>query len=229
MDRVSLEANIRQETGKTGARRVRKGGRIPAIVYGRGRTSLAVAVASRTLRETLHTHAGLNVLIDLGIRADSSEDKQLVIIKDLQQDIFTHEIIHVDFQAISLEERLEAHVPVVLLGTPKGVVDGGVLEQHLREVLVECLPTQIPEHVEVDVAELTVGHALHAGDLAIPAGVTLLTPPGEVVATVQAPRAEEAPPAAAAPEAVPTEAVEGAPAPDEKAPEAAKKAPEEGE
>ena len=221
MERISLDVNIREGTGKTGARRVRKRGEVPAIVYGRGREPLPVAVGARALRDALHTHAGLNVLIDLGLPASRNQDKRLVIVKGLQRDIFTHEIIHVDFHAISLEETLEAHVPVVLLGTPKGVVEGGVLEQHLREILVECLPTQIPEHIEVDVGELTVGHALHAGDLKIPEGVTLLTPPGEVVATVQPPRVEEAPPAAAAvaPEAVPAEGPAPAVAPAEKAPE----------
>jgi large subunit ribosomal protein L25 len=221
MERISLDVNIREGTGKTGARRVRKRGEVPAIVYGRGREPLPVAVGARALRDALHTHAGLNVLIDLGLPASRNQDKRLVIVKGLQRDIFTHEIIHVDFHAISLEETLEAHVPVVLLGTPKGVVEGGVLEQHLREILVECLPTQIPEHIEVDVGELTVGHALHAGDLKIPEGVTLLTPPGEVVATVQPPRVEEAPPAAAAvaPEAAPAEGPAPAVPPAEKAPE----------
>lgn len=211
MERVNLSGTVRDGVGKSGARRLRRSGRVPAVVYGQGRESQAVAVEGKALKATLHTHAGLNVLIDLGIQSDGSEDKQLVMVKDLQRDLFTHDITHVDFHVISLEETLEVHVPVMLLGTPKGVVDGGVLEQHLREVLVECLPTQIPEHFEVDVSGLTIGHAIHAGELTIPEGVTLLTPTGEVVATVQQPRVEEAPAAPAAAEAVPAEgeAVEG--------------------
>jgi len=229
MERANLDASVRPGKGKTGARRVRKGGQVPAIVYGHGRESLAVTVEAKALRATLHTHAGLNVLIDLDIRSNGTADKQLVIVKELQRDIFTHDILHVDFQAISLEETLEAHVPVVLVGTPKGVVDGGVLDQHLREVLVECLPTLIPERIEVDVGGLTVGHAIHAGELTIPERVTLLTPPGEVVATVLAPRVEEVPtPAVAAPEAAAAPEAEGAVVPAEKAAEKAPtKAPED--
>ncbi len=209
MERVTLAAAVRDGVGKSGARRLRKSGQVPAVVYGQGRESQAVAVEGKALKATLHTHAGLNVLIDLGIQGDGNEDKQLVIVKDLQRDIFTYDITHVDFHVISLEETLEAHVPVILLGTPKGVVDGGVLEQHLRDVLVECLPTQIPEHFEVDVSGLTIGHAIHAGELTIPENVTLLTPTGEVVATVLQPRVEEVPAAPAAAEAVPAEAAEG--------------------
>lgn len=229
MERVSLDASVRQWKGKTGARRLRKGGQVPAVVYGHGRESVVLSVESKALRAALHTHAGMNVLIDLDIRANGAADKQLVVVKELQRDIFTHDVIHVDFQAISLEESLEAHVPIVLVGTPKGVVDGGVLDQHLREVLVECLPTLIPEHIELDVSELVVGRAIHAGELKIPAGVTLLTQPGEVVATVLAPRVEEVPaPAAAVPEAAAV-APEAAPAPEKAAEKAPAKAPAEDE
>ncbi|MDQ7849141.1 MAG: 50S ribosomal protein L25 [Armatimonadota bacterium] len=210
MERVSLEASVRQHTGKEGARRLRRAGAVPAVVYGRGREPVAVAVESRALRTALHTHAGTNVLIDLDIRVDGGADRQLVMVKELQRDIFSQEIIHVDFQAISLEETLEAHVPVVLVGTPRGVTEGGLLDQHLREVLVECLPTQIPERLEVDVGELRVGQAVHAGELKMPEGVTLLTPPGEVVATVLAPRVEEAPPTAPPAEAAAAPAPEAA-------------------
>lgn len=226
MERVILAVTVRNGLGKSGARQLRKSGRVPAVVYGQGRQSQAVAVDSKALKTTLHTHAGLNVLIDLGIQADGGEDKQLVMVKDLQRNIFTHDITHVDFHVISLEETLETHVPVILLGTPKGVIDGGVLEQHLREVLVECLPTQIPEHFEVDVSGLTIGHALHAGELTIPEGVTLLTATGQVVATVLQPRVEEAPAAPAAAEVVPAEAAEGEAAEGEKPSAAPAKGPE---
>ncbi len=228
MERVNLDVSVREAKGKTGARRLRKDGRVPAVVYGHGREPVAVAVEWKALRQALHTHAGMNALIDLDIRTNGTAEKQLVIVKELQRDIFTHDIIHVDFQAISLEETLEAHVPVLLVGTPKGVVDGGVLDQHLREVLVECLPTRIPEHIEIDVSALTVGHAIHVGELTVPEGVTLLTPLGEVVATVLAPRVEEVPaPAAAAPEAA-VAAPEGAP-PAAEAEKAPAKAPTEEE
>ena len=217
MERVTLKAQVRDGVGKGVARSLRRQGLIPAVVYGRGRAPKPVAVEARALSEALHTHAGMNVLIDLEVPGGNGGEPTVVIVKDTQRDIFRKDLIHVDFHAISLTETLEMHVPVVLKGIPKGVAEGGVVEQHLRVVLVECLPTQVPEQFELDVTELLVGRSLHASDLVIPEGVKLVTPPDEVMVTVVAPRVhEEAAPAAAAPaEGVPAE---GAPAAPEVAP-----------
>jgi large subunit ribosomal protein L25 len=146
-------------------------------------------------------------------------------------------LIHVDFHAISLTDTIEMHVPVVLTGTAKGVAEGGVVEQHLREVLVECLPTQVPDQFELDVTELLVGRSLHASDLVVPDGVRLVTAPEHVVVAVVAPRVvEEAPAAAAVPAegaaaAAPAEgAVAAAPAADASAEKAEKtERPEKGD
>ncbi len=216
MERVALKAQVRDGVGKGVAHSLRRQGLIPAVVYGRGRVPKPIAVEARALSDALRTHAGMNVLIDLEVPGDGG-DAAVVIIKETQRGIFRKDLIHVDFHAISLTETLEMNVPVALKGIPKGVAEGGVVEQHLRLVLVECLPTQIPEQFELDVTELLVGRSLHASDLVIPEGVKLVTPPDEVVVTVVEPRVhEEAAPAAAA---VPAEGVpaEGAPA----APEAA--------
>jgi len=206
MERIALEAHVR-DAGKSMVRRLRRTGKVPGVVYGRTVEARPVTVDAKSLRAALHTQAGLNVLIDLSIRLDGNEDSRVVRVKDLQRDIFTHEITHVDFHAISLTETLEANVPVHLTGTPKGIGDGGVLEHHLREVLVECLPTQIPESFQVDVSGLDIGDAIHVSELTMPEGVTLLTPPGEVIATVLAPRKEEEPVPVEA--AAPTAAVPG--------------------
>jgi large subunit ribosomal protein L25 len=225
VERVTLKAQVRDGVGKGAARSLRRAGAIPGIVYGRGRDPRPVAVEGRALAAALHTHAGLNVLIDLDLGGASGEPT-VVMVREVQRDIFRHQPIHVDFHAISLTERLEAHVPIVLRGTAKGVAEGGVVEHILRDVLVECLPTQIPEQFELDVTELVVGRSLHASDLTVPEGVTLLTPPEDVIVTVVAPRVieeEVAAPAAAA--AVP-EGVPGAPAAEAPAPEAAE--PEKG-
>jgi large subunit ribosomal protein L25 len=136
------------------------------------------------------------------------------MIKEVQRDIFRHQPIHIDFHAISLTDRRQFHVPVALQGVPRGVADGGVVEHHLREVLVECLPTQIPEQLSLDVSDLVVGRSLHASDLIVPEGVTLRTAPDEVVVTVVAPRVhEEAAPAAVAEGAPPAEGAPAAPVP----------------
>ena len=205
MERVTLKAQVRDGVGKGPARGLRRRGLVPAVVYGRGRQPQPVAVEAGALLQALHTHARMNVLIDLDV--PNGGEPTVVIVKDTQRDIFRKALIHVDFHAISLTETLEMHVPVVLRGIAKGVAEGGVVEQHLREVLVECLPTQVPEQFELDVTELLVGRSLHASDLVVPERVKLVTPPDEVVVTIVAPRVvEEAAPAAAA---VP---VEGAPA-----------------
>lgn len=229
MERVGLKGQVRDGTGKGVARSLRRGGAVPAILYGRGRTPQPIAVDGRALTAVLQTHAGRNVLIDLELGGDGRGEPTTVMVKEIQRDIFRHQPIHVDFHAISLTERLETRVPIILKGTAKGIAEGGVVEQHLREVLVECLPTQIPEQFELDVSELVIGRSLHASDLFMPEGVTLVTPPEEVVVAVVAPKVvEEAAPAAA--EAVPVEGVPAEGVPAEGAPEAtpaaAEKAPE---
>jgi len=216
MERVTLKARVRHGLGKGAARSLRRGGFVPGVVYGRGRQPQAVAVEARALDAALHTHAGRNVLIDLDVvdGGDGGREPTTVVVKDTQRDIFRRQLMHVDFHAISLTDTIEMSVPVVLKGISKGVSEGGILEHHLREVRVECLPTQIPDEIILDVTELQVGRSLHASDLTIPQGVKLLSSPDEVVVTCLTPRVHE--------EAAPAAAVESAPA--EGAPAAAPEA-----
>ncbi|MDR7482753.1 MAG: 50S ribosomal protein L25 [Armatimonadota bacterium] len=207
MERVALKAQARAGVGKGVARALRRQGMVPGVLYGHGRAPRPLAVDARALNAVLRTHAGLNVLIDLEVAGNG--EPATVMVKEVQRDLFRHEPIHVDFCAVSLSATLQAHVPIVLKGVPKGVAEGGVVEHHLREALVECLPTQIPDSLEVDISALGVGRSLHASDLTPPEGVRLLTPPEEVVVTVVAPRVHEEAPAAA-PEAAP--AAPGVPA-----------------
>lgn len=211
MERLTLSAQVRDGVGKGVARSMRRRGLVPAVVYGRDRGPMPVAVDGRALASALQTQAGLNVLIDLDVTGGA--EPATVMVKELQRDVFKQQIIHADFHAISLTETIETRVRVVLRGASKGLAEGGIVEHHLRDVLVECMPTLIPERLDLDITELGVGHSLHASDLVVPGGVTLLTPPDEVIVTIVAPRVhEEAAPAAAV-------AVEGAPA--AAAPEAA--------
>lgn len=217
MERMTLDATRREGLGKGHVRKLRRTGQIPAIVYGRGVDPTPVAVDARQLRAVLHTQAGMNVLIDLAV-GDGGPAGRTVMVKDVQRDIFRKDtIIHVDFHTIDLTEKVEAHVPLVFKGQPRGVVDdGGIFEVHLREVLVECLPTQIPGHIDVDISALGIGDSLHVSDLTIPAEATLVSEPEQVIATVVAPKEEEVPvpAAAAAPEAAAAvPAAESAPAP----------------
>jgi large subunit ribosomal protein L25 len=215
MERVNLEAKVRTGTGTGQVKKLRRAGQVPAVIYGRGIDATAVAVDAKALRGALHTTAGMNVLIDLTI-GDGAQATRTVMVKDVQRDIFRRDIIHVDFTTVNLTETVEAHVPIVFKGTPKGVTeDGGVFQAHLREVVVECLPMQIPERIEFDVSDLPLGKSVHVSDLVLPADVTLVTESEEVVATVVAPRVVEEEVPAAAPEAAaaaaaPAEAAEGA-------------------
>lgn len=202
MERVNLEASRRAGTGKGAVRKLRRAGQVPAVVYGRGIAPTPIAIEAKALRNALHTAAGMNVLIDLAI-GDGADGGRTVMVKALQRDIFRKDIIHVDFHTIDLTQKVETHVPLAFTGQAKGVVEnGGIFETHLREIIVECLPTQIPEHIDVDISALVIGRSLHVSDLVMPAEVTLVTDPGEVIATVVAPKAEVVEAPAAVPEAV---------------------------
>ncbi len=193
MERVNLGAVVRTATGKNAVKQVRKDGFVPAILYGRAREPLALAVARKDLLGALAT-GGRNVLIDLRVGRTGDEESNTVMIAEIQRDQLRREILHVDLHQISLTEKLEARVPVMLAGTPEGVASGGgILEHHLREVVVRCLPTEIPDHLTLDVAALGVGDSLHVRDLSVAEGTEVLTPPEEVLVSVVAPKEEEVP------------------------------------
>lgn len=201
MERVALAAKRRSDLGTGRVARLRRDGQIPGIVYGRGRDPVPVAVDAKALRAALHTQAGQNVLIDLAI-ASGDRSSQTVMVKELQRDIFVRDIIHVDFYTVDLAQKVEARVPITFVGQAAGIAEGGVFEVHLREIVVECLPTQIPEHIDVNVSELAIGDSIHVRALVVPSEVTVVTLPEEVVATVVLPKVvEEVAPAAAPPEA----------------------------
>lgn len=163
----------------------RREGRIPAVVYGHRRQSEAISVDAAAFSQVLG-HGG-NVLINLAI----GDAQDTVMIKDIQRHPLRGHILHVDFLAVALDELLTASVPLVIVGDALVMDAGGIVQHQLREVEVECLPAQVPGHITVDVAHLTVGEHVAAGDLQMPPGVKLMTAPDEVVVTVVAPRVAE--------------------------------------
>jgi len=218
MERISLSAVLRVDVGKNAVKRVRKAGLVPAVLYGRNRTPVALAIDRRALAGALQTEAGRNVLIDLQVKRDGEETSDTVMIAEIQHDHLRRRVLHVDLHQISLTEKIEVRIPIVLAGIPEGVADGGgILEQHLRELVVRCLPAAIPEHVTASVQGLRLGASLHVRDLPLQEGLEIVTAPEGVIAAVVAPKEEEvaapAEPAAAAaePELVGKEA---APAPE---------------
>jgi large subunit ribosomal protein L25 len=161
----SLKTERRSDVGKGVARKLRMTGRIPAVYYGRGEAPIPLVVGLKELEEVIHTAEGSNVIVDLRVGGDASPERK-ALIREIQRDPVGGNILHLDLQHISLTEQIIVEVPIVLLGTPAGVKDGGgILEHLLREVEVECLPADIPSRLEVDVSALLIGDSLHVSDL----------------------------------------------------------------
>lgn len=201
MQRVTLEVERRRELGKSAVRKLRRADRVPGVLYGRGIEPLPVTADLRALEGTLQKAAGGHVLLDVVVREDGQQRNELAMLQDVQRDVLTRRILHVDLHRVSLTEKVHTRLPVVLRGEAPGVRAGGVLEFLRHEVEVSGLPADLPDHLELDVSSLAVGHSLHVRDLQVPPGVTVLTPPDETLVTVLAPAvpAEEAPAAEEAP------------------------------
>jgi len=190
MDRVKLVVSPRDVDGSREARRLRRRGLIPAVIYGSGNPAVSVAVEQHALRDALATGAGLHAVLDVMIEGQTQP--HVAIVKEYEIDKVKHFMTHVDFQEINLTEAIESNVTVTLVGTPAGVrLDGGVLDVVTREVLVSALPTDMPEHLTLNVDELAVGDVARVSDLAVPADVTILDDLDEVICSVLAPRVEE--------------------------------------
>jgi large subunit ribosomal protein L25 len=183
---VSLEATPRSDVGKGVARKLRTGGRVPGVYYGRGEESIPLTVALKDLEAVIESAEGSNVIVDLKLSGTAAKDRK-ALIREIQRHPVAGLILHLDLQHISLTERIVVEVPIVLVGTPLGVKDGGgILEHLLREVEVECLPTDIPSKLEVDVSALQIGDSLHVSDLKVERG-EILTEAGRAIAAVVPP------------------------------------------
>jgi large subunit ribosomal protein L25 len=183
---VVLKGARREEVGKGFTRRLRQAGSIPAVYYGRGETPVPLAVQAKDLDTILQGAAGSNVIVDLKVEGDAAADRK-ALLREIQRHPVKGNILHVDLQHISLSERITVEVPVVLVGVPTGVKDGGgILEHLLRDVEVECLPTDIPEKLTVDVSHLNIGESVHVSDL-VAEKATILTEAERTVASVVPP------------------------------------------
>ncbi len=210
MDAV-LEATARETIGKNEARRTRRSGKVPAVLYGGTGASDAapstpIAVDPKALLKILHSESGANTLISL--KLDGASDTR-VLVKEYQLDPITHQLLHADFYRIAMDKVLQVTIPVVVKGEPKGVKQqGGILEFVRREIEIECLPADIPEHVEIDVSELLLHEGIRLRDVATDPKWTPVTELDSLLVHVIAPKVEEAPApaeAAAAPVAAAAE------------------------
>ena len=192
MKTIELQAKPRITDGTRKARAVRRNEGVPAIVYGHGMKPLSVVVPERAFLKAIHTKAGANVLITLQVEGVTLKESTCRI-KAIQNNPVTDKIDHVDFMVISLTEKIIVKVPVILhrVEEAPGVKEGGVIDLVHREIEVECLPTQIPEKIDIDAKEMKINDAIHVQALVLPAGVKCMLPVDEVVLAVHAPRLEE--------------------------------------
>jgi large subunit ribosomal protein L25 len=216
-DTSTLEAQPRTPGTKNDARRVRRDGRIPAVVYGAGKSAVPVAVDPRQVSRILHSETGHNSVFDLAL--DGEKTKAMIV--DWQYEPIKGSLLHIDLKRIAMDQKLRVNVPIELIGEPAGVKQqGGLLEQIVREVEVECLPADIPNVIELNVAELVFGVVLRVADLPKNDKVRLVTDADQPVAHIISIKEE----VVATPEAV---AGEAAAAPAE--PEVIKKGKQETE
>src|SRR6266576_5210911 len=225
---VKLKAEPRTNVGRSAVRQLRARGLIPAVIYGGKDKPQPLQVAARDIN-TLMSHAsGENVLVELEITGDGSTRTALV--QEVQHSPVGGEIRHVDFHAISMDQMIQAEVPLEAMGTAVGVKTfGGLLEQSLRALAIECLPADLPDRITVDVSQLNIGDSIHVRDIQLPSGVTAKVQSDLTAFSVVAPVVEEEPivaeaeAAAAGPEVITEKKEEGeaagaAPAAKEKAP-----------
>lgn len=195
MSVIQLKGQRREAIGKGGARKARAAGHIPAVVYGHGETPMPLTIEAREFELAMRTHKGGNAIVNLAVTGASDVT---ALVRDVQYDPVSREVLHLDFQHISLTEEITVEVPVHFVGVPTGVKDGGGILEHLvRELEIRCLPTAIPSRIDVDVTALAVGQNLHVRDISA-TGFTIVTDGDVTVAAVVAPAAEEAAPVAAA-------------------------------
>ena len=203
---ATLEATRRDTIGKNEARRTRRGGLVPAVLYGAtsdgARNATPIAVNPRALLRILHSESGANTLISLQLAGGGDAR---VLVKDYQLDPVTHAVLHADFYRVAMDKVIQVTIPVIVKGEPKGVKQqGGVLEFIRREIEIECLPGDIPENVEVNVDELMLHQGVRVRELAINPKWKPVSDPDMMLVHVIMPKAEEAPAAADAAAAAPT-------------------------
>jgi large subunit ribosomal protein L25 len=194
MEEIFLDAEVREEVGRSKVGDLRQKGFIPAVVYAQGKEALPLKIGHKAFLGLVHQYRIESMVINLKIKDDKKNKPRACLIKEMQYDPVHGEIIHVDFNEISLTKAIKVNVPVVAKGEPVGVKqEGGSLEHILWEIEVECLPTDIPKNFEVDVSQLKIGDSVHIKDLVVPEKVKVLNDIGAIVLSVAAPMKEEVP------------------------------------
>ncbi len=183
----TLKANKREETGSGAAKRLRRAGIVPGVVYGAAQRTYAVQVDAKLFGDLLREQSSDNFLVNLEIEG-AQEKTKLAMVQAIQHDPLSGGIVHVDFHAVKENETVHANLPIELTGTSIGVKNGGVLEHQLHSIEVHCRPADLPEKLELDITNLGVGDAAHVSDLVMPSGVETHMDADVVVVIITEPR-----------------------------------------
>jgi large subunit ribosomal protein L25 len=188
MATASLSAKARSDRGKGVARKLRAAGEVPGVIYGHGREPQSLTVNAREFGRLAERVRITSTVIELALEGKTAR----TLIRELQRDPIKRTVIHIDFQELVAGEKVTVSVPLRFVGTPEGVkTGGGILEETMHSIEVSCDPANIPDHLDVDVSGLTIGHSLHIGDLKLPEGVEITDDAEQTIAVVSAPKAEE--------------------------------------
>ena len=182
MQQKQMNVELRSKTGKGVSRQLRREEMVPGVVYGKGMDPVAVSIKYRELQAAMAGDGGQNNLITLV--GGGGLDQSMVIIADLQRDALKGTYKHVDLHSVNMSEKLRVTVPVVLKGTAAGVKEGGLLDFAHHELHVECLPNNIPDHIEIDITDLKIAHSIHVSEIPLPEGVKVLDNPKTPVVSV---------------------------------------------
>ncbi|MBI4353287.1 MAG: 50S ribosomal protein L25 [Candidatus Omnitrophica bacterium] len=176
MEQIELKANLRTEKGKQQVKKLRGKGFVPAVVYHKGEETVCVSVVGKEISRIIHGAAGENTLINLKIEDGKKPRARAVLVKEVQYGPVKRDLLHLDFNEISLSEKVTVEVEVIPNGDPMGVkLEGGMLDHPLRMIKIQCLPADIPKHVDVDVSGLRLGGAIYVKDLRLPETLKVIT------------------------------------------------------
>lgn len=184
MEQIEIMARLRNYVGKSAARKCRRGDIVPAVCYGKGSEPVHIEISTGQVKKAIETPHKLNTVINLKITSDKETINKKVLIKDVQKDVFGKKILHMDFVEVRDDYPVRVKVPIKLVGRAKGVVEGGILQQIIRELDMKCLPADIPVAIEHDITQLGMGMAVHVKDLKVPEKAKVLVDKDRTVAVI---------------------------------------------
>jgi large subunit ribosomal protein L25 len=191
MEKVVIQGEVRGGQGKSLARRLRRDGKIPAVIYGKDMAPITITISAREW-EKLSRHLKRNAILEMELPANGGVQTLPVMVKELQRSFPGEQVLHIDFLRVSMERTIEVEIPIRLAGESRGVKAGGIVDQHLRTVKAVCLPMQIPEVIELDITGLEIGDSIHLHEVSI-SGLKFLEAGEIAIVTIIPPQAEEKP------------------------------------